>query len=63
MENSIQCTLFVTFHENTNKKILITHPRNFDCRKTISNNLMCIVLYLMKSTITGRYFEIMFACR
>ena len=62
MENSTQCTFFVPSHENKNKTILITYPRDFDCRKTISNNPLCIVLHSMNSTITVSFFKVMFAC-
>ena len=54
--------LFVTSHENNNK-ININHlPRDFDCIITITNNHTCMVSHLIKSTITGRFFGVIFAC-
>ena len=43
------------------KTILITHPHNFYFRKKISNNPLYIFFHLINSTITGRFFKVIFA--
>ena len=44
------------------KSLSITHPSDLDCIMTITNNPLCIVLHLIWSNITGRFFEVIFAC-
>ena len=62
MGNSTKCNLFVPSPENKIQTVLITYPRDLEYRKTIINNLLCIVLHLMYSTIIGRFLEVMFDC-
>ena len=40
----------VLFHENKIENS-VTYCHDFDCRTTINNNPMCIVLHFMKSTL------------